>query len=115
MRPRCLGSVPVRAVPPGVAARSEELLDDGFGRRPGLSAERRMMQGMSALIGIRIELRDIQGKLAGAVYCEDQLEAVPVPSAATWWRSPPSSGYPPLTAPSQNSRAFTGWQMRFRS
>ncbi len=38
-----------------------------------------MMQGMSALIGIRIELRDVQGKLAGAVYCEDQLEAVSVP------------------------------------
>ena len=46
---------------------------------PGLSAGRRMMEGMNALIGIRIELRDAQGMLVGAVYCEDQLEAVSVP------------------------------------
>ena len=34
---------------------------------------------MSALIGVRIELRDAHGKLVGAVYCEDQFEAVAVP------------------------------------
>jgi hypothetical protein len=34
---------------------------------------------MSALIGLRIELRDAHGKLVGAVYCEDQFEAVAVP------------------------------------
>jgi hypothetical protein len=28
---------------------------------------------MSALIGVRIELRDAHGKLVGAVYCEDQF------------------------------------------
>ena len=35
---------------------------------PGLSAGRRMMEGMNALIGIRIELRDAQGMLVGAVF-----------------------------------------------
>jgi hypothetical protein len=34
---------------------------------------------MSALIGVRIELRDAHGKLVGAVYCEDRFEAVAVP------------------------------------
>lgn len=34
---------------------------------------------MNALIGIRIELRDAQSQLVGAIYCEDQLEAVSVP------------------------------------
>jgi hypothetical protein len=34
---------------------------------------------MSALIGLRIELRDAHGKLVGAVYCEDQFEAVEIP------------------------------------
>ena len=74
-----------------------------------------MMQGMSALIGIRIELRDVQGKLAGAVYCEDQLEAVSVPQRGDLVALTAIVGLPPLTAPSQNSRAFTGWRMRFRS
>ena len=34
---------------------------------------------MSVLIGVRIELRDAQGALVGAIYCEDKLEAVAVP------------------------------------
>ena len=34
---------------------------------------------MSALIGVRIELRDAHGELVGAVHCEDQFEAVAVP------------------------------------
>jgi len=34
---------------------------------------------MSVLIGVRIELRDAQGELVGAIYCEDKLEAVAVP------------------------------------
>jgi hypothetical protein len=38
-----------------------------------------MMQGMSALIGVRIELRDAHGDLVGAIYCEDQFEAIAVP------------------------------------
>jgi len=60
---------------------------------------------MSALIGLRIELRDAHGRLVGAVYCEDQFEAVAVPSAATWWRLPPSLGCLPLTARSQSATA----------
>lgn len=35
--------------------------------------------GMSVLTGIRIELRDAQGKIAGAILCEDKFEAVAVP------------------------------------
>jgi hypothetical protein len=34
---------------------------------------------MSVLIGVRIELRNSEGKLSGAIYCEDRFEAVAVP------------------------------------
>lgn len=34
---------------------------------------------MSVLIGMRIELRDAQGELAGALYLQDAFEAVAVP------------------------------------
>jgi hypothetical protein len=55
------------------------------------------MQGMSVLIGVRIELRDTQGKLTGAIYCEDKLEAVAVPQrgdllALTAVAGPPTVG-----------------------
>lgn len=52
---------------------------------------------MSVLIGIRIELRDAQGKIAGAILCEDKFEAVAVPQrgdllALTAIAGPPTAG-----------------------
>lgn len=53
--------------------------------------------GMSVIIGIRIELRDAQGKITGAILCEDKFESVAVPQrgdlvALTAIAGPPTAG-----------------------
>lgn len=52
---------------------------------------------MSVLIGIRIELRDAQSKITGAILCEDKFEAVAIPQrgdllALTAITGPPTAG-----------------------
>jgi len=52
---------------------------------------------MSVFVGIRIELRDAQGKISGAILCEDKFEAVAVPQpgdllALTAIAGPPTAG-----------------------
>jgi hypothetical protein len=56
-----------------------------------------MIDDMTALIGVRIELRDAQGEIAGSIYCEDKFEAVAVPQrgdllALTAIAGPPTTG-----------------------
>ena len=58
---------------------------------------------MSALIGLRIELRDAHGKLIGAVYCEDQFEVVAVPQRGDLVALAAITGLPALTARSQSA------------
>lgn len=74
------------------------------------------MEGMNTLIGIRIELRDAQGMLVGAVYCEDHLEAVSVPQRGDLVALTAITGLPASDSSlAENARACSDWRMRSRS
>ena len=63
---------------------------------------------MNALIGIRIELRDAQGMLVGAVYCEDQLETVSVPQRGDLVALTAITGLPASDGPLAERRRVLG-------